>query len=48
MGINNFLPHLPGGSTDSFRHSFHDFGWAGSEEMRRVGFRRKGARGIGV
>ena len=30
MGIRNFLPHLPGGSTDSFGHSFCDLGWAGN------------------
>ena len=29
MGINNFLSHLPGGSTDSFHHSFLALGWAG-------------------
>ena len=29
MGIHNFLPHLPGGSKDSFHHSFHDLGWSG-------------------
>ena len=30
MGIRNFLPHLPGRSTDSFGHSFCDLGWAGN------------------